>query len=233
MTTPKTTGQEAAIDLGEIHGIAAVSESGEAMICTSRQLRSNKRLRNKKLKELTKKRARCKKGSKKYKRYTRAMNKLKQKTDNQQHYILHKQSRQFMDWALENNVKKVYVGDVEGIQRNTSSRKKTPKRKRRSRKHNQRMSQWPFGKLIGYLRYKLAEQGIELEVVNESFTTQTCPVCSRRKKPSGRMYRCSCGYELHRDLHGARNILSLSKYGEIIQGEIAMPKKTMYLRPVA
>ena len=230
----KTTGQEAAIDLGEIHGIAAVTESGEAMVSTSRKLRSIKRLRNKKYKELKKKRSRCTKGSRQWRKYTRAMRKLKTKTDNQQRDLLHKQSRQFVDWAEEHDIKIVYVGDVEGVQRNASAKKKSnPKHKRRSRKHNQRMSQWPFGILVGYLTYKLKEKGVLLETIDESYTTQTCPVCTRRKKPSGRMYRCKCGYALHRDVHGARNILFKAKYGEITTGDITMPERVMYLRPVA
>ncbi|MDD4587143.1 MAG: zinc ribbon domain-containing protein [Heliobacteriaceae bacterium] len=49
----------------------------------------------------------------------------------------------------------------------------------------------------------------------------------------GRIYRCKCRYELHRDIHGARNILAKAKYGEIIEGGIAIPKRTMYLRPAA
>ncbi len=35
-----------AIDMGEIHGIAAVADTGEALIVTSRKLRSVKRLRH-------------------------------------------------------------------------------------------------------------------------------------------------------------------------------------------
>lgn len=137
-----------------------------------------------------------------------------------------------MNWAEEHNVSQVYVGDVEGVQRNTSGKKKsTPKRKRRSAKHNQRMSQWSFGLLQAYLLYKLVEKGIVLTKVDEAYTSQTCPVCNRRKKTSGRIYRCKCGYELHRDVHGARNILSKAKYGEILLGEIVPPEHITYLRP--
>jgi len=106
-----------------------------------------------------------------------------------------------------------------------------PKKKRRSRKQNQRMSQWSFGLLFAYLEYKLAEKGIKLKKVDESYTTQTCPVCNRRKKPSGRTYRCKCGYESHRDVHGAFNILAKSKYGKIGVYDLTIPERLMYLRP--
>ncbi|WP_223067499.1 transposase [Paenibacillus caui] len=44
--------QMAAVDPGEIHSVAAVTEAGDGLIVTGRKLRSIKRLRNKKLKEL-------------------------------------------------------------------------------------------------------------------------------------------------------------------------------------
>ncbi|TLM98803.1 IS200/IS605 family element transposase accessory protein TnpB, partial [bacterium] len=196
----------AAIDMGEIHGIAAVAETGQALIVTSRLLRSVKRLRNKQHAKLRKQQSRCQKGSRGWKKLQRAIDKISSKTDRQQQDILHKMSRKFAAWADEQQVKTVVAGDVEGVQRNTSKRKKNnPKKKRRTSQQNQRMSQWPFGLLIMLLSYKLAALGIELSKIDESYTTQTCPVCGRRKKVSGRIYKCYCGYAMHRDIHGARN----------------------------
>lgn len=234
-TQPRTntnTGT-AAIDLGEIHGIASVTDTGESLIITARKLRSVKRLRNKKFKKLYQKRSRCQKGSRQWKKYSRAIARIGSKTDNQQRDILHKTSRHFVTWASEQGVKTVVVGDVEGVQRNTSKRKKNnPKQKRRSRLQNQKMSQWPFGLLLAYLTYKLAALGIDLLKIDESYTTQTCPVCGRKKKPSGRIYKCHCGYTCHRDVHGAKNIMSKHKHGEIRHLDWDV-KKVKYLRPVA
>jgi putative transposase len=42
--------------------------------------------------------------------------------------------------------------------------------------------------------------------VGEHYTSQACPFCGNRKKPSGRSYRCGCGFEGHRDMVGAENI---------------------------
>ena len=221
----------AAIDMGEIHAIAAISDTGQKMVITARKLRSLKRLRNKKHGQLRKKLSRCKKGSRRWRKLTRAMSKNSSKTDAQQRDILHKTSRQFTRWAAENKVKEVVVGDVEGIQRNTSSRKKTnSKKKRLTRQHNQRMSQWPFGILIAFLTYKLMAEGISLTKIDESYTTQTCPVCGRRKKVSGRIYKCCCGYIEHRDINGAKNILSKYRYKKICDLGFT-GKKVTYLRP--
>ncbi|MGC7872189.1 RNA-guided endonuclease InsQ/TnpB family protein [Desulfosporosinus sp. SYSU MS00001] len=202
----------AAIDLGEIHTIASVCDNGQGVIITGRKLRSLKRFRNKKLKELQKKIAKCQKGSRQWKKYRRALTYILSKSDAQLTDVLHKTTREFVNWCLENNVKEVVVGNVEGIERHTSPRKKKNKHKR-SCKHNQKMSQWHFGRTTTYLNYKLAVEGISLQKVDESFTTQTCPVCGRRKKISSRNYRCTCGYQEHRDIHGAKNILSNYKYG--------------------
>jgi putative transposase len=58
------------------------------------------------------------------------------------------------------------------------------------------------------LKYKLKEKGITIEKVDESYTTQTCPVCGNRKKSKKRNNPCKCGYKEHRDIHGARNDFS-------------------------
>jgi putative transposase len=54
----------AAIDVGEVHTIAAVTENGGNIIITGRKVRSIHRLRNKKLAELQRKMSKCTKGSK-------------------------------------------------------------------------------------------------------------------------------------------------------------------------
>ncbi|TXK87603.1 RNA-guided endonuclease TnpB family protein, partial [Geobacillus sp. AYS3] len=196
-----------AIDPGEIHTIAAVCENGESLIITGRKIRSIHRLRNKKLKELQKLMSRCKKGSKQWKKYNRAKQYVLSKSEAQLKDALHKTTRQFVRWCLENQVKEVVIGDVEGVQRNT--------KKKRNKKTNQKLSNWSFGKLYDYLEYKLNAEGIQLEKKDESYTSQTCPVCGKKNKSSSRNYSCSCGYRQHRDIHGAMNLFTKVYYGEI------------------
>lgn len=215
----------AGIDLGEIHSISAASEKGHAVIVTGRKLRSINRFRNKKLAEISKKQSRCVKYSRRWKKLQKAKRYILNKADAQVRDCTHKISKAFVDWAVDHKIKHVYVGNVEGVQRNT---RRGPKRKRRSRCTSQKLSNWNFGKLLQYLDYKLELKGIELEKISEAYSTQTCPVCGRRHKPSGRNYRCSCGYTAHRDIHGAMNILSLGLYNDI--RFITDIKKTKYLR---
>lgn len=142
--------------------------------------------------------SKCNKNSRKYKKLRRAKRRMLQKTNAQIRDLNHKITRSFVTWAVENNVSKVYVGNLEGVQR-----------QRRRKIVSQKLSRWNFGKHIEYLTYKLAAVGIDLEKISEAYSTQTCPQCGRRHKCNSRNYRCICGYVAHRDIHGARNILSL------------------------
>ncbi len=205
------------IDLGEIHSIAAFETSGNAIIVTGRLLRSVKQYQLKKLAELSRKLSKCKANSRRHKKLRRAKQRMLQKTNAQIRDLNHKITRSFVTWAIKNNVSKVYVGNPEGVQR-----------KKCRRVVSQKLSRWNFGKHMDYLRYKLAAVGIVLEKISEAYSTQTCPQCGRRHKCNSRNYRCSCGYTAHRDIHGARNILSLGLNGRIC---ITTPiKEQKYLR---
>ena len=212
---------KAAIDLGEIHSIASYCEAGESLIVTGRKLRSIHRLRNKKLAQIQKLMSKCKKNSRQWRRYNSAKQYVLSKSENQLKDGLHKTSKQFVDWCVENAVSEVAVGKVEGVQRDTKNKKK--------KLINQKLSNWSFGKLQDYLEYKLEASGIKMLKTDESYTTQTCPVCGQMKKSSGRTYVCKCGYRCHRDIHGARNILSKHMNDGKIQyiGDI---KRVKYLR---
>ena len=131
-------------------------------------------------------------------------------------------SNTYVDWCQEHAVSAVFIGNPNGVQ------KKTKKKKRAIRKVRQKLSQWAFGKVTSKLMTKLEIVGIASERVNEAYTSQTCPVCQKRKKPKGRVYKCSCGYRQHRDIHGAVNILSLASIGKIEDRQVV--PVTKYLR---
>ncbi|WP_082058591.1 zinc ribbon domain-containing protein [Acidithrix ferrooxidans] len=78
----------------------------------------------------------------------------------------------------------------------------------------QQLSQWSRGPQEQYLNEKT---NLEIQPLNESYSSQTCPACLRRKRPSGRHYRCEspiCGFSCHRDALGAINILQKAIYAE-------------------
>ncbi|XEC93022.1 zinc ribbon domain-containing protein [Paenibacillus tarimensis] len=120
------------------------------------------------------------------------------------------------------SISDVHLGDVEGIQHNTR------KKKRVHCKQAQKLSNWSFGKVKKYMTYKLERQGLKLHLVDESYTSQTCPVCTKKNKTSSRNYSCECGYTEHRDIHGARNMLSKALYDKILHFDVET--KLTYLR---
>lgn len=215
-------GKKAGGDLGEIHTVAAISEDGEAIIVTGRHVRSIHRLRNKKIAEINKLQSRCKRKSNKWKKYQKAKKYILSKSAKQLQDALHKSTNELVKWCLDNSVSDLFIGNPEGVQRNTRKKKKATK------KQAQKLSNWSFGEVKRQTKYKLEAHGIKVEFVDEAYTSQTCPVCKKRKKVSSRNYKCTCGYQEHRDVHGARNILSKSTYGEI--EHIDVPTRLKYLR---
>ncbi|ATF13593.1 transposase [Brevibacillus brevis X23] len=192
----------AAIDLGEIHSITSIDNSGNAIIITGRKMRSIKQHRNKQQAKIYKRMSKCKKGSSQRRKYIRAMSKLKVRYENKVNDCVHKISKLYLDYCLENQISTVYYGDLDGVTRST----------RKNDKGNtfvrQKLSQWNYGELMNQLKNKLTRYGIKLVKVKEYYTSSKCPACKNINKPIKRNYDCTCGYKQHRDIVGAINILN-------------------------
>ena len=199
----------AAIDLGEIHSIASIDNNGNAIIITGRKLRSIKRYRDKEMGKLKSLMSKYKKDSNEYKKYNRALWSLKYKIDRQILDCIHKTTKLYLDYCLENNISKVYYGDLDSCTRNTNGKV--------SKKVGQKLNEWNYGLLMLQMKNKLSRYGVELIKVSEAYTSQTCPNCSERHKPKNRNYICKCGYTQHRDLVGAINILNFNSNSNIKQ----------------
>jgi putative transposase len=92
------------VDLGEVHQAAVVTDTGEALVVSGRALRSQKRLLSKQLAQLAPKRARCKKGSRRYRKLGRARRKRSTLTDRRIRDLRHKGTRQVIDFCKEKGV---------------------------------------------------------------------------------------------------------------------------------
>ena len=218
---------KAAVDPGEIHSIASTCTNGNQILISTRELRSVKQYRNKSLKKLTQMQKLCKSGSKRHKKLQKVKDYILSRSNNQILDMLHKTTEQYVNWCVVNTVSTVYLGDVEGVQRNTSGKRGKTK-KTKNKVTSQKLSQWSFGQIKKYLAYKLEAEGILLKLVDESYSSQTCPSCGIRRKVKGRTYKCKCGYEAHRDLHGSSNILSKQLYGRF---EVIPTNELTYRRP--
>jgi len=81
------------IDLGEINIATACTEQGHALIINGRRLRHHKQLRNKRHAAYQERLARCRKGSRRWKRLKRQKARASAKLYRQQRNHLHQASR--------------------------------------------------------------------------------------------------------------------------------------------
>ena len=207
------------VDLGEVHP-AVVGDTEEATLITCRARRHTKQGHNKRLASLTQTLSRTTQGSRRHKRLLRTKSRMKAKQARVLRDMEHKISRAIVDVAVERQAGTIVLGDVrdiaDGIDKGTE--------------HNQRMSQWPHGKVRTYVAYKAEAEGICLALQSERYTSQTCPSCGHRHKPRGRVYRCGqCGFSGHRDVVGQVNILSAYTAGE--PGKLPLPTVVKHRMP--
>jgi putative transposase len=199
-------GLTAGVDLGEINIAAVVTERGDALVLNGRYLRSVKRLRNKRHSTLTAKLARCRKGSRRWKRLLRRKAQASAKFYRQQRHILHTASRRLADFVQQQGVTKLAIGDVRDIADGTDKGRRT----------NQKLSQWARGQFERYVQYKVRRFGCTSDHLPEDYSTRTCSACGHVHTSAlrGRTFRCSgCGVIVNRDANGASNICSRAVFG--------------------
>lgn len=207
------------VDLGEIHP-AVVGDKEEATIITCRKRRHESQGHAKRLGKIAKSASRKRKGSRRHKRLMRAKARMKAKHDRITRDMEHKISRAIVDTAVERKAGTIVIGDVRDIADGVDCGKA----------QNGRMSRWNHGKIRQYVEYKAAAEGIAVTLVDEKYTSQTCPNCQHRHKPRGRVYRCpSCRFQAHRDVVGQINILSKFLHGE--PGKIPSPPTVKHRIP--
>lgn len=214
----RSEGASVAVDMGEIHP-AVITDGNTALVISAREVRSTGQGLAKSISILDGRKSTMKRGSLRYKRMSKAKAKARRVANSRQRDILHKVSRAVVDYAVEANAKEIVIGDVREIAEGINIGKHS----------NQKISLWPHGKLRQYIAYKALMLGMETLLEDEHYTTQTCPNCGSRKKPSGRIYSCAqCGFVGHRDVVGASNILSRRLFGELGRVQVA---SEMYRHP--
>jgi putative transposase len=218
----RESGLVAGVDLGEINIAAVCTQAGDALVASGRALRSVKQLRNKRHAAYTALISRCKPGSKRQRRLAKSKGRAGAKLERQQRDILHKASRQVVEFCRANDVMALAVGDVRDIQDEVDL----------GAKSNQKISQWTHGQFVKYLRYKAREYGLQVGQIPEDYSTRTCSFCGEVAKcaPRGRVYTCpGCGAIINRDVNGASNICSRALHGHYSKVQARTIK---YLRPL-
>lgn len=110
----------------------------------------------------------------------------------------HKISRKIVNFAIQSNASVIRMEQLTNI-RNTA---------RTSRKNEKNLHNWSFYRLAQYIEYKSKLLGIKVDYVNPRNTSKKCPNCEKLNTAKDRKYVCSCGYHGHRDIVGAKNIIS-------------------------
>ncbi len=142
---------------------------------------------------------------------------------NKVHDILHKTSKSIIQHCIDNSITTLVIGRNKNWKQNIQIGKK----------NNQNFTSIPFHKLVKMLQYKAEEFGLDVELVTEEYTSQTCSCCNYRSKKN-RKYRglfiCKkCNLTINADINAARNIAkkafpeSLLEIGD--SGCVAQPAK--------
>jgi putative transposase len=222
LPAPLPAGAVAGVDLGEVHIAAVTTTRRHALVLSGRQLRSCKQWRNKVHSLLQERLSRCQPGSRRAKRLLKRKAQVSAKLYRQQRDLLHQAARKVVDFCQAGGVSRIAVGDVRDIQTGVSLCKQT----------NQKISQWPHGQFVRYLREKAGRLGMVVEWIDEAYSTRTCSVSGhvRSTAPRGRRFRCAgCGARIHRDVNGSANICSKAVHGVYSKVQADTVK---YLRPI-
>jgi putative transposase len=102
------------------------------------------------------------KSNKKYPRYTNMMKLITGKIKREINDLLHKLSTGIVNYALLNNIDTIVIGHNELWKQNSNIGKK----------NNQNFVQIPFNKLIKLIKYMAEENGIEVILQEESYTSK-------------------------------------------------------------
>ena len=226
--TGSSGGAVTAVDEGVINPMTLATWADDKIIkitiINGREARAIKRQRNKSVGKIQRQLSRCKNGSRKHRRLVAAKKKVKARAKAQLRDFNHQVSRKAAKHVIDHDTGRLVIGDVRGIEQ------KTRQRRSAGRHQRQRLSQWERGVQEGYLEVKTE---LELEHLDESDSTKTCPACGARNRPSGRDYRCkACGFVCHRDAVGAINILQKALYGSYVHIRPDTEIRVSYLRAV-
>jgi len=186
----------AGIDLGVNNLMAVYVENGESFLVNGRPLKSIAFYWQKRIAEYQSKinKSGAKKSGKLRKMHERA--KLQAK-----HYI-NTAVRQTVERLYQLGVSRIVVGYPKEIARNSD----------KGKKQNFLLSHvWRFNTVIQRLKEVSEEYGIRVEVVDEAFTSKTCPFCGKPHNGARfvrGLYKCPAeGLIFNADLVGAFNIL--------------------------
>ena len=186
----------AGIDLGVNNLMAVYVENGESFLVNGRPLKAIDFYWQKRIAEYQSKL------NKSGVKSSRKLRRLHEKAKLQARHYINTTVRQTVERLYHLGVSRIVVGYPKGIARNSD----------KGRKQNFILSHvWRFNYVIKRLKEVSEEYGIRVVVVDEAFTSKTCPVCGKPHEGARfvrGLFKCpATGLVFNADLVGAFNIL--------------------------
>jgi putative transposase len=193
------------IDLGVNNLITCYASTGNSLIISGRQLLSLNRYYDKEIGYYQSiAYAQQSMEGIKYPKDTKHIRQMYEKRGKQVDHILHTATKQVMDFAIQENVNRIIIGNIAHIRDDSNW----------GRVNNQKLHKWPFGKISNLLSYKAKDRGIDIDTQEEKYTSQCSPhaveVSKEHANRSNRKYRglyVVGGKAYNADCVGAYNIL--------------------------
>lgn len=184
------------IDLGVNNLMAVYVENGESFLVNGRPLKSIAFYWQGRIADYQSKLN--KSGAK----TSRKLKRMHEKAKLQAKHYVNTAVRQTVERLYQLGVSRIVVGYPKGISRNSE----------RGRRQNFLLSHvWRFNYVIKRLTEVAEEYGIQVLIVNEAFTSKTCPVCGKPHEGARfvrGLFKCPAeGLVMNADLVGAFNIL--------------------------
>ena len=200
------------VDLG-VNTLIAATDGEKAVLVSGRAAKAIVQGRNKYLAEIQHAQSRKTKGSRRWKRLQRRKAKMLAKAHRRLRDVMHKATRKVADAfpGATCYVGKPFNGAAQHL----------------GRRQAQQVSSACNARLIAQLDYKTCG-AIQTD---ESYSSQTCPVCGERNK-CGRIYRCrQCGLTAPRDVIGGVNIRTIGLQGQLVPG-CHVPNAIHWVHPI-
>ena len=190
-----------AIDLG-LNNLATIvfNRSKETYIIDGKVLKCKQSYYNKKISIMTSKEMKRLKNSK-YFKDTKRIKRIRKKFNNFCNNYIHVTSKMIVNLALKNNCSKIVIGNFKGIKNENKAKL---------------FVKIPHAKLIELIKYKAKQAGVEVIMVNESYTSGcSCldgeivgkNAYNKKRRISRGMFRSNQGILINADVNGAYNIL--------------------------
>jgi putative transposase len=183
------------IDLGVMEIATCFSNKTDSFAIKNNQFKKLE----KRIKYIQSIRDKYKKGSRKHKKISRRYKKLNKKLHNKNKNFQHQTSRKIINHCVDNKLGNLIIGDIK-------TKNLVGKNKRLNKSTQSRGS---LSRFKTYLKYKGECAGINVQLVNEAWTSQTnCLTGERFKKLdlSDRQVELKNGLIIDRDLNAAINI---------------------------